>query len=219
MSVVLRLILSSARLRRRWRRRQQRGTENRRRKQPGMHRPLCNCQACMTEIGPPCWNCGATRNPPPPRRLGPHPPPPPNVFPHLHPPPPPPPPHGWPNRGPPPRAGPVFPNELRRGPPPRRTADGRRDPRERALGIEEPASNLEDRLSAEDIRTWSLAYELSIEVYVCAEKYLMQDFKAAIAAFVINRYVIQTLSSGTMHTQFYIYSHLSLPFHTLDFEG
>lgn len=48
-------------------------------------------------------------------------------------------------------------------------------------------------MSAEDIRTWSLAYELSIEVYVCAEKYLLQDFKTAISAFVINRYVILTL--------------------------
>lgn len=44
-------------------------------------------------------------------------------------------------------------------------------------------------MSQEDIRTWSLAYSLSIDVYVCAERYLMQDFKAAIASFVVNRYV------------------------------
>jgi hypothetical protein len=44
-------------------------------------------------------------------------------------------------------------------------------------------------MSREDLRTWSAAYTLSIEVYVCADRYLMQDLKACIAAFIINRYV------------------------------
>jgi hypothetical protein len=53
--------------------------------------------------------------------------------------------------------------------------------------IEEPT--LEERMSQEDLRTWSAAYTLSIEVYVCADRYLMQDLKGCIAAFIINRYV------------------------------
>jgi hypothetical protein len=50
-------------------------------------------------------------------------------------------------------------------------------------------SMVEERMSNEDLRTWSLTYSLSIEVYVCAERYILQDFKSCIAAFVINRYV------------------------------
>lgn len=42
-------------------------------------------------------------------------------------------------------------------------------------------------MSEEDLRTWSLAYELSVEVYVCADRYLMADFKACVAAYVVNR--------------------------------
>lgn len=51
-------------------------------------------------------------------------------------------------------------------------------------------------MSQEDLRTWSLAYTLSIDVYVCAERYLMQDFKRAIAAFIINRSVFLDLISN-----------------------
>ena len=51
--------------------------------------------------------------------------------------------------------------------------------------VEEPV--LEERMSQEDLRTWSLAYTLSIDVYVCADRYLMQDFKICISNFIINR--------------------------------
>lgn len=44
------------------------------------------------------------------------------------------------------------------------------------------------RMSQEDLRTWSMTYSLSIEVYVCAERYLMKDFKACIAASIINNF-------------------------------
>jgi hypothetical protein len=44
-------------------------------------------------------------------------------------------------------------------------------------------------MSPEDLRTWSLAYTLSIDVYVCADRYLMQDFKDCISAFIVNRCV------------------------------
>lgn len=43
-------------------------------------------------------------------------------------------------------------------------------------------------MSEEDVRTWSMAYSLSIDVYVCAERYLMKDFKACIATYLINHF-------------------------------
>jgi hypothetical protein len=45
-------------------------------------------------------------------------------------------------------------------------------------------------MSPEDLRTWSMAYTLSIDVYVCAERYLMQDFKSCVSAFIINNFEI-----------------------------
>ncbi|TVY86400.1 hypothetical protein LAWI1_G007780 [Lachnellula willkommii] len=55
---------------------------------------------------------------------------------------------------------------------------------------------VEDRMSPEDLRTWSYAYSLSIDVYVCANRYLMQDFKAAISAFIINNFEIAGLDAA-----------------------
>jgi hypothetical protein len=60
--------------------------------------------------------------------------------------------------------------------------------------VEEPA--IEERMSVEDLRTWSLAYSLSIDVYVCAERYLMQDFKECIAAYIINNFEIAGLEAA-----------------------
>jgi hypothetical protein len=57
--------------------------------------------------------------------------------------------------------------------------------------VEEPI--LEERMSQEDLHTWSLAYTLSIDVYVCADRYLMQDFKKCISAFIVNRCVVVLL--------------------------
>lgn len=51
-------------------------------------------------------------------------------------------------------------------------------------------SPAEERMSLEDLRTWSMAYALSVDVYVCAERYLMQDFKSCISAFIINNFEI-----------------------------
>jgi hypothetical protein len=48
-------------------------------------------------------------------------------------------------------------------------------------------------MSQEDLHTWSLAYTLSIDVYVCADRYLMQDFKRCISAFIVNRFVVVLL--------------------------
>ncbi|KAJ0380658.1 hypothetical protein COL26b_000944 [Colletotrichum chrysophilum] len=48
-----------------------------------------------------------------------------------------------------------------------------------------PASGNEDfidgdRIRGEDMRTWLLTYELSLDVYITANKFLMDDFKTAI---------------------------------------
>lgn len=170
----LRLIPSSARIRRRRRRREQRAFENERRKQPGRHRPSCNCATCTSELmGRPCWSCGASQNPPPPR-------------------------HRYHPGGPPPHPGVMGPNGYPRGPPPRRNRDRRRIGRgEEVVIIDEPFNAVEDRMTSEDLRTWSLAYSLSIDVYVCAERYLMQDFKDAISAFIVNRYGTPELKPHT----------------------
>ena len=144
----------------------QRAYEQSLRKEPGRHRLGCLCHACTIEtMGPPCWSCGASRNPPPPR---------PRHYP-----------------GPP---GPViigrngYPRPQQPRPRDRERRRGARPPGEPVTPTEDAAP--EERMSQEDIRTWSLAYSLSIDVYVCAERYLMQDFKAAISSFVVNRYVI-----------------------------
>jgi hypothetical protein len=51
-------------------------------------------------------------------------------------------------------------------------------------------------MSSQDLRTWSYAYSLAIDVYVCANRYLMQDFKAAISAFIINNFEIAGLDAA-----------------------
>jgi len=140
---------------------------------PGRHRPECICASCTAEaMGPPCWSCGAGRRPPPPRNHPGRPPmqPQPVIIRNGHPYPP-------PGRGP---------------PPPRR--DRRRSSRNNIIVIEEPT--LEERMSQEDLRTWSAAYTLSIEVYVCADRYLMQDLKGCIAAFIINSFEVAGLEAA-----------------------
>ncbi|PVH88439.1 hypothetical protein DL98DRAFT_556062 [Cadophora sp. DSE1049] len=156
----------STRSRRRLESRRRRAFEQSLRKEPGRHRLGCGCHACISEItGPPCWSCGASRNPPPPRPR------------HYI--------------GPP---GPVvigrngYPRPQQPRPRDRERRRGARPPGEPVTPTEDAVP--EERMSQEDIRTWSLAYSLSIEVYVCAERYLMQDFKAAISSFVVNSFEI-----------------------------
>jgi len=43
-------------------------------------------------------------------------------------------------------------------------------------------------MSQEDLRTWALAYSLSVEVYVCADRYLMPDFKACVSTCIIDNF-------------------------------
>ncbi|KAH8792573.1 hypothetical protein BGZ57DRAFT_750520 [Hyaloscypha finlandica] len=165
------LISTSTRSRRRAqarRRRQERAWVQSQLKAPGRHRPDCTCASCTSEnISPACWSCGAARRPMPPR------------------------PRGYP----PPGAQPVI---IRNGYPhpqgPRnrdRERERRRNSRNNVVMVEEPI--LEERMSQEDLHTWSLAYTLSIDVYVCADRYLMQDFKRCISAFIVNSFEVAGL--------------------------
>lgn len=141
------------------RRRQERAWEQRQRKEPGRHRPECQCASCTTEaIGPPCWNCGVTRRPPPPRNRWYNPPPPQPVV-----------------------IGGRYPPRPRD-----RDRDRRRGSRNNLNVLEDPIP--EERMSQEDLRTWAMAYALSIEVYVCADRYLMPNFKAYVSAYIIDNF-------------------------------
>lgn len=44
----------------------------------------------------------------------------------------------------------------------------------------------EPRMDGEDMRTWLMAYELSVDVYICAERYCLDDFKACIRLCIID---------------------------------
>lgn len=131
------------------RRREERQRELARQKHPGQHRPGCNCQQCTGMSGPPCWNCGASRTPPP--------------------------------------HGPLHPANMivvedartrrgqrRRGPPPPPGSAGTTPPAN-------PDPYGGGRIEGEDLRTWLMAYELNLDVYICANKFLMDDFKEAVA--------------------------------------
>ncbi|VTT70701.1 unnamed protein product [Fusarium fujikuroi] len=43
-----------------------------------------------------------------------------------------------------------------------------------------PQQSLPERITGEDLRTWFLAYELNLDVYICATRYLMDDFRKAV---------------------------------------
>ncbi|KAH7376550.1 hypothetical protein B0T11DRAFT_22459 [Plectosphaerella cucumerina] len=171
--------LSQRRARRAWERAQQ--------KRPGSHRPGCRCPRCMIpQGGAPCWNCGIA-----PIRPRPMPPP------YWNYPPPPPafPPVGYPG---------APPGDRHR----RHRRDRQRgllppgvDPRDNRPGahrhhhhhhLPPSASSPEDegpprgRIHGEDMRTWLQTYTLSLEVYICACKFLMDDFKAVIRSHVVD---------------------------------
>ncbi|KAK3941566.1 hypothetical protein QBC46DRAFT_100806 [Diplogelasinospora grovesii] len=155
----------SRRRRDRRRRREDRHWARTRQKHPGSHRPNCNCQQCLSALGPPCWSCAAPRAPPPP--APPHHPPGVVVLERDH---------GYRDRhrrqpqplrrrGAP--AGPPTPP-----PPPGARGTGTGDERRIAEG--------------EDMRTWLLAYELNIDVYILANKFLLDGLKTEVARVAID---------------------------------
>jgi len=141
-------------------RRQQRAWEQRNRKEPGRHRPDCTCATCVVEVrGPPCWNCGMPRNrPPPPRQQ-----------------------RWYPNGMPmPPQPVVIGRNGL-----PIRQYD--RHDRRGSRNRQPDEIVTEARMTPEDLRSWLMTYELSVDVYCCAERYLMNDFKSCVADFIVDK--------------------------------
>ncbi|KAK1832885.1 hypothetical protein QBC39DRAFT_64893 [Podospora conica] len=152
--------------RERRRRREDRLLERMRQKRPGTHRPTCGCPQCLSALGPPCWHCRAPRAMPPPPPMPPQQPG--MVIDHRdymvrqdrqrRPP--------RRRHGAGPGAGPITP------PPPPGSAPHVAGP---------PA-----RISGEDLRTWLLAYELNIDVYILANKFMLDGFKTEIARAAID---------------------------------
>ncbi|EJT78595.1 hypothetical protein GGTG_03694 [Gaeumannomyces tritici R3-111a-1] len=177
----------SRRRRERRRRRDDRAYETMRQKRPGVHRPNCNCPQCLNAGGSPCWNCNAPRQPPPPG-------PPPHILraerererqqrhrryrlqPNVV--------NVFPNDGPMPPVGGMRPGS----PPPLPGGPS-------ALGtMADPNGG---RIKGEDMRTWLLTYELNIDVYICANKYLMDGLKRAVARASID--MLESAGSDAAH--------------------
>ncbi|KAL0938928.1 DEAD/DEAH box helicase [Colletotrichum truncatum] len=148
-------------------RRRERQWERLNRKQPGAHRPDCRCPRCTTATGPPCWNCGVARARPMPG--GPMP----QIIPI------------------PPMRPPVMPPHRRRRSRPQVLTPPGSTPSvgTSASGNDEMMDG--DRIRGEDMRTWLLTYELSLDVYITANKFMMDDFKT-----VIVRHCVDMLESA-----------------------
>ncbi|KAK3337139.1 hypothetical protein B0T19DRAFT_61867 [Cercophora scortea] len=146
----------SRRRRDRRRRREERHWERARQKHPGRHHPSCRCPQCLTIPGPNCWHCQAPRAPPPP------------IVMPLHP------------------GAVVMDRDLTARQDRRNPANRRRQPGP----IPPPPPNADPngnrRIQGEDLNTWLIAYELHIDVYILANKFLLDDFKQEIARVTID---------------------------------
>lgn len=171
----------SRRRRDRHRRREDRNWERMRQKHPGMHRPNCNCPQCTAASGPPCWSCRAPRNPPP-YYHAPH-----TIYVH----------DGRPERQPrrPPRRrhhAPGIPPPPPPLTPPLPPAPGGGGPAGTGTtgGGGTTTTAWPDpnggRISGEDLRTWLLAYELHMDVYIVANKFLLEGFKKEVARAAVD---------------------------------
>ncbi|KAL2142318.1 hypothetical protein VTI28DRAFT_1327 [Corynascus sepedonium] len=171
----------SRRRRERSRRRDRRDRERMRQKHPGMHRPSCTCPQCVFASNPPCWSCRAPRNTPSyhpnyhprqyntpvytydgrPVRTHRHPP-------RRH--------HPLPQR---PLSPPLFP----RSPSPGATAP---NDNAAASSSSERPNNGGRIASGEDRRTWLLTYELHLDVYLLADRFLLGGLKWAVARAAVD---------------------------------
>ncbi|KAK4244808.1 hypothetical protein C7999DRAFT_16971 [Corynascus novoguineensis] len=177
---------SDVSVRSRWRhersrRRNRRDRERMRQKHPGMHRPSCACPQCVIASNPPCWSCRAPRNPPSYH---------PNYQPRQH--------HtpiytydGRPvrtHRRPPRRhhhlpQHPLSPPLFPRSPSPGATA---LDDNGAASSSSERPNNGGRIVGEEDRRTWLLAYELHLDAYLLADRFLLGGLKRAVARAAVD---------------------------------
>ncbi|CAM1506523.1 Fc.00g061640.m01.CDS01 [Cosmosporella sp. VM-42] len=67
------------------------------------------------------------------------------------------------------------------------------------LPVPPPAATAEPkaRIKGEDMQTWLMAYELTIDVYICANRYLMDDFRNAVARATID--MLETAGNDAAH--------------------
>ncbi|KAJ4296014.1 hypothetical protein N0V88_004716 [Collariella sp. IMI 366227] len=152
------------------RRRNERHWERMRQKHPGMHRPNCNCPTCTsTAFSPPCWSCRAPRNPSrPPGRL----------------------PLWTPGFAQTARLPQAAAPRRRHGQPQMHPIPTRRYGSAPGSAAAAAATLIDPNggriTDAEDLRTWLLAYELNIDVYILANKFLLAGFKAEIARCAVD---------------------------------
>lgn len=159
------------------------------RKHPGMHRPNCTCPTCLAATGPPCWSCRAPRNPPPGPGPLPHPHPHPGVVFFDRDPLPPRPPrrHGHGGPGHPPRRRHHNNNHPHPPPPPPPPPAPLTPPPPAAAANPQAWDGSAGRLATdEDLRTWLLAYELNLDVYILANKFLLGGLKREIARCAVD---------------------------------
>ncbi|KAL3423720.1 hypothetical protein PVAG01_05467 [Phlyctema vagabunda] len=69
-------------------------------------------------------------------------------------------------------------------------------PRPRRRHLDEDTPREQERMSAEDIRTWTSAYVLSVDVYVCAQRYLMDDFMSHVAEYIVNTFEVAGIEAA-----------------------
>ncbi|KPM44721.1 hypothetical protein AK830_g1839 [Neonectria ditissima] len=59
------------------------------------------------------------------------------------------------------------------------------------------ANDAPPRIEGEDMQTWLLAYELNLDVYICANRYLMDDFRNAVMRSCID--MLETAGTDAAH--------------------
>lgn len=62
-----------------------------------------------------------------------------------------------------------------------------------------PVTTLPSRIKGEDMRTWLMAYELNLDVYICANRYLMDGFRNAVMRSCID--MLETAGTDAAHPQ------------------
>lgn len=55
------------------------------------------------------------------------------------------------------------------------------------------------RIQGEDLRTWLLAYELNLDIYICANRFLMDDFRKAVMRSCVD--MLETAGADAAQTE------------------
>ena len=130
-----------------------------REKHPGQHAFDCRCSRCQVPLAQRrCWDCGALQVDPP------------SPLPNHH--------HN--NAATRPIRRRRHHNHHLGGPENRARNESRGNDNNR------PKDDVEGRIQGEDLRTWLMAYRLNINVYICAERFLMDGMKKNVARHTVD---------------------------------